>query len=139
MKKYIFALSATSLSLFFNAQNHLTVRVSNLKNTTGVIEIGLYQSDKNFLKEGAQYAKKRVKVTTNPQTITFPNLPKGEYAVAIFHDENQNGKCDTNAFGIPKEGYGFSNNFRPKLSAPKFHQTKIWVENHKEIGVQMIR
>lgn len=59
MKKYIFALSATSLSLFFNAQNHLTVRVSNLKNTNGAIEIGLYQSDKNFLKEGTQYAKKK--------------------------------------------------------------------------------
>jgi uncharacterized protein (DUF2141 family) len=26
----------------------------------------------------------------------------------LIHDENRNGELDTNMFGIPKEGYGFS-------------------------------
>ena len=46
------------------------------------------------------------------------NLEPGDYAVAIYHDENGNGQLDKRLFGIPKEPYGFSNNYRPRLSAP---------------------
>jgi uncharacterized protein (DUF2141 family) len=38
------------------------------------------------------------------------DLPAGEYAVQVLHDENDNGKLDTNFMGMPTEGYGFSNN-----------------------------
>ncbi len=51
-------------------------------------------------------------------------LPKaGQYALFIYHDANANNDIDTGLFGIPKEGYAFSNNVRPKLSAPSFKST----------------
>ena len=40
----------------------------------------------------------------------FKDLPPGDYAVMVMHDENGNGKLDSNMIGMPVEGYGFSNN-----------------------------
>ena len=102
------------------------------------IEIGLFKGEKGFLKEGFQFLKKKVKVKGNSVQETFTGLPDGNYAVAIFHDENMNGKCDTNFIGIPTEGYGFSNNFKPTVAAPKFSQTKISVSGNKKIDIKMI-
>lgn len=138
MKKYFFALLILSGLISINAQNSLTVHISNIKNPKGTIEIGIFNSEKNFLKEGFQYLKKRIKISKNIHKIEFADLPHGEYAVAVFHDENQNGICDTNLIGIPKEGYGFSNNFRPKLAAPKFHQSKFKMDRNKEIEIRLI-
>ena len=33
-------------------------------------------------------------------------LPEGEYAISLFHDENENKELDTNFIGIPKEAFG---------------------------------
>jgi uncharacterized protein (DUF2141 family) len=50
----------------------------------------------------------------------FEDIPPGTYALAVIHDENMNGKLDTNWLGIPTEGYGFSNDAKALLSAPSF-------------------
>jgi len=57
--------------------------------------------------------------------VTIENIPPGEYAISIFHDENDNGKLDTNFIGIPKEPYGFSNNPVIKLRPPTFMEAKF--------------
>jgi uncharacterized protein (DUF2141 family) len=48
------------------------------------------------------------------------HVPSGRYAAVVIHDENSNMKLDRNFFGIPKEGFGFSNNPRVAFSAPSF-------------------
>jgi uncharacterized protein (DUF2141 family) len=53
-------------------------------------------------------------------TCQFENIPSGTYAVSVFHDENSNGKLDTNFLGIPREGVGASNNAKGHLGPPKF-------------------
>lgn len=55
----------------------------------------------------------------------FTNLPEGVYAVSVFHDENMNQKLDKNFMGIPKEGYGASNNPKKKMGPPDFEETKF--------------
>ncbi len=135
--KYTFLIGTFSI-LGIKAQNSLTVNIENIPSAKGNVEIGLFNSEKGFLKEGSQFIKKKVKVIGNSLKYTFQNLPKGNYAVAVFHDENLNNKCDTNFIGMPTEGFGFSNNFRPKLSAPKFNQTKVFVENNKNIHINLI-
>lgn len=52
-------------------------------------------------------------------TETF-QVPPGRYAIVVIHDENENQKLDRNFFGIPKEGFGFSNNPRVIFSAPSW-------------------
>jgi uncharacterized protein (DUF2141 family) len=62
--------------------------------------------------------------TGTSTTITLQVLP-GRYAVVALHDENNNHKLDRNMFGIPKEGFGFSNNPKVLLSAPSFDTAAI--------------
>jgi uncharacterized protein (DUF2141 family) len=54
--------------------------------------------------------------------IDFTGIPPGKYALVCYHDETGNGKFDRSLLGMPKEGYCFSNNVKPKLSAPNFDQ-----------------
>jgi len=49
----------------------------------------------------------------------------GFYAVSVFHDENMNQKLDKNFVGVPKEGYGASNNPKKKMGPPSFEETKF--------------
>lgn len=66
-------------------------------------------------------------------TCSFAGVAPGGYAVALFHDENDNAKMDTNFIGIPKEGYGFSNNARGRLSAPTFEQAAFSLKAVAEV------
>lgn len=141
MKKRIIistlAMFAASGSIF--AQNSLTVNITNLKPGKGTVEIGLFNKENGFLKNGQQFLQKKIKAMGNSVQYTFENLPVGNYAIAVYQDENNNRKCDTNLIGIPTEGFGFSNNFRPKLSAPNFNQTKVFVQNAKQITIKLIQ
>lgn len=61
-----------------------------------------------------------IKIRKAQARCDFEDIPPGTYAMAVVHDENMNGKLDTNWLGIPTEGYGFSNNAKAVLSAPPF-------------------
>jgi uncharacterized protein (DUF2141 family) len=63
-------------------------------------------------------------VKASAATSEFSEMPSGDYAVAVFHDENDNGKLDT-FLGIPKEGFGFSRNPKNIFGAPRFEQVDI--------------
>jgi len=52
--------------------------------------------------------------------LLLPNVPAGEYAVAVFADSNGNGKLDKNFFGIPKEPVGTSLDAKGRFGPPKF-------------------
>ena len=60
-------------------------------------------------------------------------VPPGRYAAQAFHDENRNGKVDRVLFGIPKEGIGFSNDVKIRLSAPKFDDAAFTVGGAPEM------
>lgn len=92
-------------------KGNLTVQVSNLRSQKGQLCIKLFSSSQGF-PEGSESGVKRQcsKITDNPMTFTFNNLTSGNYAVAVFHDSNGDGKLNRNSLGMPTEGYGFSNN-----------------------------
>jgi uncharacterized protein (DUF2141 family) len=58
--------------------------------------------------------------------IPLAMLPPGQYAIAIVHDENRNGRLDTFA-GIPREGVGFSRNPVLRFGAPSFRAASFSV------------
>ncbi len=114
---------------FLNAQEtySLTVNVKNLRNSKGVVQFAIYNKDGTIPDEKykKQYRKNIAAINDNTASLTFDNLPKGNYAVNILHDENKNGKIDKR-FVLPKEGIGFSNyesigmRNRPKFSKASF-------------------
>jgi uncharacterized protein (DUF2141 family) len=99
----------------------ITVHITGLKNLEGKLGVSLYNSKKGFPGKHEQaYASALKKVTGATDSILFEHLPYGTYAVSIMHDENNNGKLDTNFIGIPKEGVGVSNNPKIGMGGPKF-------------------
>lgn len=87
--------------------------------------MALFKPGKDF-PEGKPIEGKKVEASASSVQIAFSVEP-GNYALALFHDMNSNGKMDKNMFGIPKEPYGFSNDFRPKFSVPKFSDCQFSV------------
>jgi uncharacterized protein (DUF2141 family) len=111
--------------IFAQAQLHVTVK--NIKDQKGSIRIGLFTNEKDFLKKPSE--GKVVKVNAKEVSVIFENLPDGEYAVSVIHDENDNGELDSNAFGIPKEGFAFGNNAMGMFGPPSFDKAKIVLKN----------
>ena len=104
----------------------LTVTILNFRNNLGQVSVALYSSEDGFPKS----PDKAVKIVTAPisnkkSVVVFESLPAGEYAISVFHDENKNGKMDSNFFGIPKEGVGASNDARGHLGPPHYKDAKF--------------
>lgn len=106
----------------------LTVHVTAARNTKGKIRAALFRSAEGFPNDASRAVQTRA-ADIDPQTssaqIVFKELLQGVYAVSVFHDENMNGKLDKNFVGVPKEGYGASNNPRKKMGPPSFEETKF--------------
>ena len=111
-------------------KTRVAVTVENIKITEkGTIFIGLYNKDASFPISGKELKGKRVKINGKSSlTVYFDNLPVGTYAIAIFHDTNNNKKLDKNWFGIPTEGYGFSKNVFGTFGPPSFQEASFKVK-----------
>ena len=98
------------------------VTVLDIRNSTGTVACALFESKAGFPIEFLHSATNVmvIRIRKSQARCDFEDIPPGTYALAVIHDENMNGKLDTNAFGIPSEGYGFSNDARAWLSAPSF-------------------
>ncbi|MCU7693005.1 DUF2141 domain-containing protein [Haoranjiania flava] len=133
----VLLLMISSIAFADGGGNNLTIVIPNVKNRSGNIEVGLFNKSTDFPKENKQFKKVVLKAAPNTK-YTFKDLPDGEYAIAVMHDENADGRCNFNMLGIPKEGYGFSNNVRPKFAAPSFKSVKFSLTNNKTISVNLI-
>jgi len=110
------------------ATEPVTVVVSSLVSTTSAVKLYFYNTRAGFLKHGQWAFSKSVKPEGKSEFSLPVELPKGEWAVAITQDLNNNDKVDKNFLGIPTEPYAFSNNVRPTLAAPGFDECKFVVD-----------
>ena len=118
------------------AKVNLKVDVQNIRKHQGAVFVALFGPGRAF-PEGRPMEGKKLDVTGGSVQTLFIVEP-GEYAVAVYHDENGNGVMDKRLFGIPKEPYGFSNNFRPVISVPRFSDCQFSVgEGGKAISIKL--
>ncbi|NNC51550.1 MAG: DUF2141 domain-containing protein [Erythrobacter sp.] len=100
----------------------ITVTITELRNAKGVIRACMTTQEKSFPKcrgvAGAHAAK--VEAHEGSVTLTFENVKPGSYAIALLHDENDNGKADRALGMMPKEGFGFSRDAKVRMGPPKF-------------------
>ena len=94
----------------------VSVQVEGARNAKGEIYVALC-SAQAFGEGGRCEVASKVAAGQTLPPITFPGVPRGTYAARVFHDENANGRVDTDWFGSPTEGFGLSNN--PPRSAWK--------------------
>ena len=116
----------------------LTVKLSHVKSSKGEIRMALYNHTEKFTKVDKTYRYACLKPTGEELVYEFKDLEKGNYAICLFQDENGNKKLDTNYLGIPTESYAFSNNIRPRFSAPTFEECSTYLDKNKVFLIKMI-
>ncbi len=105
------------------------VHVQGVKNEKGSVTIALYDDNpKRFLKKKEKLGQVRVLARRDVTTACFAVAHPGDYAVAIYHDEDGNGKLTRSWFGVPTEGFGFSNNPAVFLAPPDHSETAFFIE-----------
>ena len=109
-----------------HAQAKVIATITNLRNNNGVCRVCLFDNATAFTGEkGAPVQCVDAAVSNRGSEAVFQNISPGAYAIAVFHDANKNNKMDKNFLGIPKEGYGASQNKLPFASAPEFDDNKF--------------
>jgi uncharacterized protein (DUF2141 family) len=98
------------------------VTILNIRNSIGTVACALFESSEGFPNEFLLSATNVmvIKIRKSQARCDFEDIPPGKYAMAVIHDENMNGKLDTNWLGVPTEGYGFSNKATGVLGPPAF-------------------
>jgi uncharacterized protein (DUF2141 family) len=114
---------ATAFAVIAEAQqgNSITVQVSGLRNNTGDVRCGLYNSAATFPKNGQELKGVQAPIANQQATCTFTDVPPGTYAVALFHAEQGQTVMRTGMFGMPRDGYGFSRNAKIGMGPPAFN------------------
>lgn len=148
MKKIIVA-SASLLTLFGanavaqNATeqvtivgNTLSIQIQGVRTRSGQIMIGLCSEAEYDSGERCALGK-IVPIRDIGQPIAIENVPDGTYSVKLFHDVNGNNRLDTNAMGIPREPYGFSNNARGRFGPAKFEDASFIINKATSIAIRL--
>jgi uncharacterized protein (DUF2141 family) len=109
------------------AVDELVVAVSALRSDQGTIRCYLYDGGEGFPDAREHVVAAAVALpAARAGTCTFSGVtPDRDYAIVTLHDENNDNVFQKNAFGIPQEGYGFSNNAKPRFSAPSFDECRF--------------
>ena len=127
----------STLSAFGQSKKTLTINFTGYKSHKGNLFIALYNSEESYLDNNRVTASKIIKAETGNTTVNFSVKENEYYAIAVFLDENENSKLDTNLFGIPQEFYGFSNNATGFMSSPSFNKAKLKMDTDKTITIQL--
>ena len=102
-------------------ENQIHVEVAGLRNDKGHAVCSLFSSAGDFPKKIEKAVAHSTAVISSGHAVCeFSGIAPNTYAISVFHDENSNGKLDTNFMGIPREGVGASNDARGHFGPPKF-------------------
>lgn len=148
MKLFRFSIPVILLLFFLTSadvsETTLVIHFHNIRGEEGNMLISMYDAPKQFPYQPKwKYMISKTRLIEQDNRFTIKDVNSGKYALAIFDDEN----CDTvmqkNFLGIPKEGYGFSNNPKPSIKgAPSFEDCTFSIaegtENIVEIELQYL-
>ena len=112
----------------------LTLTIGNIRDDNGHVLVALYQGQEAY-KSNETDLHQMVKAAKGEAQMVFENLSPGEYAIKMFHDENDNQKLDFNVLGIPKESYGFSNNVG-RFGEPEFNEARFVIDE-ENLSIQI--
>lgn len=118
-----------SVALLFSPSllaSEIEFNISGVKDDNTKLYVQLFKGEENYTNSKPEMAT-ITKAKNGKASIIFSNLNEGEYALRFYHDQNDNGTLETNLFGMPVEGYGFSNNAVPNYGPLSFSDIKFVV------------
>jgi uncharacterized protein (DUF2141 family) len=103
----VFALTLAGTGAAAHAAN-VIVHVRNVQYDKGAVRLFLCTSEE-FASRDCHF-RRVAGAKKGRMKFTIRNVPPGNYAVAVYHDENMNHEVDWDFLGIyPDEAYGVSN------------------------------
>lgn len=101
----------------------LRIEVIDVRATKGDLVFGVFSSASGFPTDSKKAANWQVKQADSKGVIFECQLPPGKYGASVLHDQNSNGNMDTSMVGIPTEGYGVTNNPKPRFRQAGFDES----------------
>jgi uncharacterized protein (DUF2141 family) len=98
----------------------LVVTIQGVRSDSGYVFVALLTKPEGFPDGNYSSQHTKVKAAIGGLTVVFDDIKAGAYAAGAYHDENNNGRLDTNILGYPIEGYALSNGIRAVITRPRF-------------------
>ena len=122
------------------AAKEVSIVVIGAANTNGSVRVAIYDSIESFNDVSKAYLKEALPITDGQAVLKIPrsSLPDS-FAVATYHDENDDGELNRNRIGVPTERYGFSLNARGFTGPPPFNEAEVkrsTLQNSLEISIR---
>ena len=118
----------------------LEVTVTGFKSEEGKARIALFLDPRSWPNEEEfLFAAELLPIGNGQAVATFEEVPAGPFAVAVFHDKDEDGKLDSDLLGIPSEDYGFSADARDMFGPPSFEEARLDLApgESKQITIQV--
>lgn len=131
---YLFPLLFASSG---NTNYSLTINIQHITSSEGKLRVAVYNQEKDFMGTDHAFRNLSIDVAEGNKTVVVEDIPAGTYAVAVFHDRNNNNELDKNFLGAPSEPYGFSNNARGKFGPPKYKNCLVKVNRNITISIRI--
>lgn len=112
----------------------LEILLTGFRSDDGQALIAIYRGGDGFPGEpGKAWKQMSAGIQGKEARVEVADVPAGEYAVAVIHDENGNNRMDTSFIGIPKEGLGASNNAKAWLGPPRYRDARFQVASERVV------
>lgn len=107
----------------------VTVSITGMRSTKGVVRACMTGDAARFPKcAGDPRSHRLVVPASGSLKLTFKGVTPGRYAIALLHDENNNGKADRALGMMPTEGFGFSRDAPVRMAPPAFIDAVVPVD-----------
>jgi uncharacterized protein (DUF2141 family) len=140
LRRLVLVLTAVTLSACASAPpqtpasrpsgtGRVEVTMTGFKSEKGQAMVAFYLDGRGWPDgEDGLFASAVVPISGGSAIATFEDVPAGPFAVSVYHDENGDGKMDTNLVGIPSEDYGFSADASGVFGPPSFEEASLELE-----------
>jgi len=108
------------------------IHLYDIHSSGGVMVVAVYDNEEKFLTDESLLKLYVPVLQSGQMRIPVASLPQGTYALAIFHDEDDDGELDKNWLGIPKEPIGFSNDAKGRMGPPRFEDAAFSLSIHHQ-------
>jgi uncharacterized protein (DUF2141 family) len=125
----------TALVTLTTYAQDMTVVIKNVKSDAGTVRLSVYNTDDQFMKKELENAE--VKAVNGQVVAVFKSLKPGTYAISVMHDANDNKELDSNMFGMPKEGFGFSNDAMGMFGPPDFKKASFQYSGKNQVVINL--
>ncbi len=118
----------------------LEVTVTGFESEEGQARIALFLDPRSWPNEEEfLFAAELLPISGGQAATTFEEVPAGPFAVAVFHDKDEDAELDTDLLGIPSEDYGFSADARGMFGPPSFEEARVDLAagESKQITIQV--